>query len=116
MLEKKLFALLILLFVWVGCNSSPTVPVPPPEMIVVYAPSADGYALVFGKPGTAVVGDTVVVFNNNIGRGVVALVEEDGSFETEVEASGGDRLSIQIIRDDLISEDETVVIVPDGTT
>lgn len=114
MLEKKHFLLFALLLCWMSCNSSPTVPVPPPEMIVVNAPSEDGYAVVFGKPGAAIVGDSILVFNKNISRGVVTPVEEDGSFEVEIEASAGDRLSIQTIRNDLISENETVVVVPGG--
>ena len=116
MRAKIALASLFVLLVSIGCNSSPTVPVPPPEMIIVYAPSDEGIATVLGKPGSAVVGDSVLVFNKNLGLGVVSLAEDDGSFEAEIEASPGHRLSIQLIRGDMISEDETIVVVPDPNT
>lgn len=113
---KIALASFFVFLVSIGCNSSPTVPVPPPEMIIVHAPSDEGMATVLGMPGSAIVGDSVMVFNKNLGLGVVSLAEDDGSFEAEIEASSGHRLSIQLIRDDMISENETIVVVPDPDT
>ena len=86
-----------------SCASSPTVPVPPPEMWGVDAPDAEGYARVIGKPGAAEAGDEVLVFNEDLDVGAIGVAEEDGSFEVWVEADPGDTILLQIKRDDILS-------------
>ncbi len=109
-LSITFMALLIISII--ACNSSPTVPVPPPESIVVYPPNEEGFAMVEGKPAAVDIGDLVLVFNQNMGAGVVTGAEDDGSFSTRIEAEIGDTITVQVIRDDEVSEDETLKTVP----
>ncbi len=102
---------LIVVFTLVGCNSSPTVPIPPPELIIVEAPNEEGFSQVTGEPGAAEEDDVVLVFNKNLGEGVMTMAKEDGSFEVEIEAEIGDKISVQIKRDDAVSDDEVVIEV-----
>ncbi|MCP4678840.1 MAG: hypothetical protein GY854_25805 [Deltaproteobacteria bacterium] len=99
---------LVAIFTLVGCNSSPTVPLPPPELVHVDPPDEDGFSLIKGEPGAAEEDDVILVFNKTLGEGVMTVAEKDGSFEVEIEAEIGDKISLQIKRDDTVSDDELV--------
>ena len=99
---------LIFVFALVGCNTSPTVPIPPPEAIIVEPPNEEGFSQVKGEPGAAKEDDVVLVFNMDLGKGVMTVAEDDGSFEVEIEAEIGDKISVQIKRDDTVSDNEVV--------
>ena len=99
-----LITALFLLF-WSGCNSSPTVPVPPPTAIQTTIPDADGYVTVSGAPTPAYgLDDVALVFNDNSGDGVMTDVKANGSFQTRIMAQYNDLLIIQIKRHNKISE------------
>lgn len=94
-----------------GCATTPTVPVPPPELTQVSSPDPDGRTVVRGPAGTAEQDDIVLVFNYDSGLGVMLRVEnEDGSFEVEVTAAVGDELLVQIKRDNRLSLEEGRIV------
>jgi hypothetical protein len=96
-----------LLAIATGCNSTPTVPVPPPEFCGITAPDEDA--------GTAVVsceaGETdrniALVFNDDLHRGVMQETNDAGAFSVEVEANAGDTILIQMKYDDRLSAEIT---------
>jgi len=88
-----------------SCDNTPTVPVPPPEMVTVMPPES-GIATVIGDPQAASEDDVVLVFNEDQGIGVMTTALKDGSFVTEIEADVGDLLIIQIKRDNILSREE----------
>ncbi len=96
-----------------GCNSTPTVPVPPPEMnaITVTSPDINGVVTVNGDPGAAYNGDIIMIFNEDSGAGVMVEAMADGSFEASLEAQIAHQLLVQIKRDNLLSG-EQVLDVP----
>jgi len=100
-----------------GCDNTPTVPVPPPEMeaIVVGPPDGgdEGNVTVTGASGASGAGDVVMVFDVDLGAGVMVEAEEDGSFEVIIWARVGDELVIQIKRGGGLSDEQTT-IVPSG--
>ena len=98
------------LLIVIGCNNTPTVPIPPPEMTIVSSPGEDGYALVNGVPGSAQEGDVILVFNIDLQSGVICLAEADGSFQVEIEAEAGHILFVQIKRDNDLSDEEEFVV------
>ncbi|MBN2530276.1 MAG: hypothetical protein JXR76_28050 [Deltaproteobacteria bacterium] len=104
---------LIILF-WlasVGCNSSPTVPVPPPQAVQTTIPDTDGFVTVSGSPDDRYgLDDIALVFNDNSGDGVMTDVENDGSFETRIRAQYHDLLLIQIKRMDKLSQSVSVTV------
>ncbi len=93
-----------------GCNSSPTVPIPPPTMISVSAPDELGYVTVVGQIGAAEWGDVVLVFNDNTGEGAMKDAASDGSFEVVIAAQSNHLLVIQIKREDRFSEEAEVTV------
>jgi hypothetical protein len=102
----------IVIFLLVACNSSPTVPLPPPEVINVTAPDEYGFVWVMGESEYGV-DDIALVFNEDSEEGSMSPVLSDGSFEIEIEAEVGDTLVIQIMHDGVLSE-EAVETVPSG--
>lgn len=111
---KILIGTLLILAV-LACNSSPTVPLPPPEMIVIEPPNDTGYTLVRGEPEAAEDGDMVYIFNEDLLKGVITMAEEDGSFEALIEAQAGDELTIRLERDgELLSGEVTLFVPNDG--
>ncbi|MBN2716385.1 MAG: hypothetical protein JXX14_11060 [Deltaproteobacteria bacterium] len=98
----------IILVLWgAGCNSSPTVPVPPPQatLIQTSVPDPDGFVTVSGAPDPRFgIDDVALVFNDNRGIGVMTDVQQNGAFETRITAQLNDLLIIQIKRDNKISE------------
>jgi hypothetical protein len=86
----------------IGCNSTPTVPVPPPEVCSATAPDVDGFSQVECKKGLTV-RNIALVFNDYQGQGVMKETNEDGSFLTELPAESGDLIYIQIMYDERLS-------------
>jgi hypothetical protein len=98
-----------------SCDNTPTVPVPPPEVLLVSAP-VGGYSQVLIDPGEAEQGDIVLVFNENSGFGVMERIEsQDGSLAVDVEAEAQDRLVIQIKHDNELSIEEAHTVPPMDT-
>jgi hypothetical protein len=108
LLAAALFALSLLL----GCNDSPTVPIPPPEAWYILTPNEDGYAVVVGLPGAADEGDAAVVHNKNSDEYAMDAVEGDGSFEVAIPAEVGDIVVLQIMRGNNVSEESDEKEVP----
>ena len=92
-----------------ACNDAPTVPIPPPEICVVSPPDADGFCTV-GCEGGNTERNVALVYNDNWGAGVMQETEEDGSFETQIEATAGDVLLIQIKYDRRLSAEEAMTV------
>ena len=93
---RRVWFLTVLFFVIVmaGCDNTPTVPIPPPEMVVVSAP-ADGYTEVVGEPGSVEDDALVIILNEAISEGVISEAETDGSFYAVVKAQPKDTLSVR---------------------
>ena len=87
-----------------GCNDAPTVPIPPPEICVISPPDADGICTV-GCEGGNTARNVALVYNASWGAGVMQETEEDGSFETQIEADPADELLIQIKYDRRLSNE-----------
>jgi len=92
-----------------GCDNTPTVPVPPPEQCAVDPPDGDGRCAVRCEGGYTA-RDVALVYNDNWGAGVMQETEEDGSFETQIEATAGDVLLIQIKYDRRLSAEEAMTV------
>ncbi len=103
-----LAATALALLVLAGCDSTPTVPVPPPEVsaISMTPPDAAGNVTVTGAPNAAGPGDVVLIFNQDLGSGVMEEAGLDGSFTAVLKAEVGDQLFIQIKRDNELSNEE----------
>lgn len=108
-LPLLLLATSILLVVLAGCNDAPTVPIPPPEICVVSPPDVDGFCTV-GCEGGNTERNVALVYNDSWGMGVMQETEEDGSFETQIEADPGDVLLIQIKYDRRLSAEEAMTV------
>jgi hypothetical protein len=107
------FLWILLALSLIECNSSPTVPIPPPEatMIIASSPDVNGIVTVTGAPATAEYGDIILVFNDNTGDGAMKEARTDGSFEVKIRAQVTHILVIQIKRGETLS-DETEITVP----
>ncbi len=105
-----LIVTLLFLFAVFGCNSTPTVPVPPPEFCDVSPPDVDGICTVGCEEGQTA-RNIALVYNNNWGAGVMQETEENGSFEVEVDCTVADTLIIQIKYDRKVSA-EVALTVP----
>jgi hypothetical protein len=92
-----------------ACNDAPTVPIPPPEICVISPPDADGMCTV-GCEGGNTARNVALVYNDSWGMGVMQETEEDGSFETLIEAEVGDVLLIQIKQDRQLSAEEAMAV------
>ncbi len=101
---------LLFLFAISGCNSTPTVPVPPPEFCDVSPPDADGLCTVGCEEGQTA-RNIALVYNDSWGAGVMQETEEDGSFEAEVDCAVADTMIIQIKYDRKLSA-EVAITVP----
>jgi hypothetical protein len=102
--------LLALLVVATGCNSTPTVPVPPPEFCGISPPDAYGIAVVSCEAGQTA-RNIALVYDETWGQGVMQETNDDGSFSTEIEATVGDTIIVQIKYDDRLSS-ELYMTVP----
>ena len=93
-----------------GCNSTPTVPVPPPEFCGVTTPDAFGIAVVTCDAGQTA-RNIALVYDEDWGQGVMQETNPDGSFSTEIEATIDDTIIVQIKYDDRLSA-EVYMTVP----
>lgn len=67
-----------------GCQS-PTLPLPPPSE-PAYATTPDGkQAEIQAGPGSAIPGALVMIFNNDVGTGVIVTAGARGEFEARIE-------------------------------
>ena len=92
-----------------ACDSTPTVPVPPPEFCEAAAP-VDGLSTVSCASNNTD-RDVALVYNEDLGEGVMQVTEPDGSFEVEVEAVTGHMLIVQLKQDNHLSA-EVYLTVP----
>jgi hypothetical protein len=93
-----------------ACDSTPTVPVPPPEFCEAGTP-VDGLCTVSCE-SSSTLKDIALVYNERLGEGVMRATEEDGSFEVQVPAQANDEIIVQMKQDDKLSAEE-FLIVPD---
>ncbi len=105
-----LVATLLFLFAVSGCNSTPTVPVPPPEFCAVSPPNTEGFCTVGCDEGQTA-RNIALVYNDSWGAGVMQETEENGSFEVEVDCTVADTMIIQIKYDRKLSA-EVALTVP----
>lgn len=112
--QHALFAMfaVLLLSALAGCNSTPTVPIPPPDMreVTTTSPDADGFVTVLGGQSAAEPESMVLLFNEDLQSGVIETAEEDGSFEAMVEADIGNTLVLQLKVDDALSYERYITI------
>lgn len=76
------WVLAIALAVFSGCNTAPTLPLPPP-VVDVGAPNLQGLVRVSGE---VVPRAFVYVFNQRLELGVITRADDEGLFEVEVRA------------------------------
>lgn len=104
----KVFAIGFLLWsISAGCDSSPTVPVPPPQatLIKTTTPDVNGFVTVTGAPDPRFgIQDVALVFNDDTGVGAMTDVEDNGGFETRIQAQINHLLVIQILRGGRVSQ------------
>jgi len=84
--------------------------VPPetdPDLITVVIPE-NGYSKIIGQAGSVEPGATVIIINDETGETVTVSGSTDGSFDTQIKASIGDKIIIKIID----SSDNEIVIDP----
>jgi hypothetical protein len=68
-------------------------------------PDIDGNVVVHCDSSSAVAGDVALVFNDNVGLGVMERLDVDGvgSFDISVAAEVGDLIVVELKRDDRLS-------------
>jgi hypothetical protein len=105
----------VVVALFLGCNSSPTVPVPPPNATLIQTsiPDDSGFVTVVGEPDARFgLDDVALVFNDNSGGGVMTDVKQNGAFETRIMAQVNDLLIIQIKRDSQLSNPVEKTVAP----
>ena len=93
-----------------ACDSTPTVPVPPPEICEASVPTAEDLCTVTCE-SSSTLKDVALVYNDSIGEGVMRATADDGSFSVDVTAQSGDDIIVQMKQDDRLSA-EVWLIVP----
>lgn len=73
-----------------GCNSTPTLPLPPP-VVDVGSPNEQGLVTVRGEVLPLAY---VSVFNERTESGLIVRADGEGDFEVELEAEVGDLISV----------------------
>jgi hypothetical protein len=106
------FVLLAWLLVLPGCNNTPTVPVPPPDMreVTTTSPDADGFATIQGETGAAEPDSVVLLFNEDIESGVMETAGSDGSFQAVIEADVGHTLVLQLKVENALSYERYITV------
>ncbi len=89
--QTIVISLLVALSMVVGCSSTPTVPLPPPNALSS-APGMDGLVSIRGNG--ALPGAVVIAYNENTGAGVLATASDAGEFTLELAASVGDSILV----------------------
>ncbi len=83
-----------------GCNTTPTLPLPPP-VVAVGSPNTQGLITVSGQVLPLAY---VSVFNERTESGVIMRADRKGDFEVEIEAEVGDLISVWSEIDGELSE------------
>lgn len=91
----------------VSCNNTPTLPLPPP--VAQATLDEQGFALVVGEVHAHAY---VSVLNERTERGVITRADEDGHFETKLEAEVGDLLTVWQEVGGEISESKYATVLP----
>ena len=73
-----------------SCNTTPTLPLPPP-IASASSPDSQGFALISGQANSFAY---VSVLNERTDEGVITRADQDGAFETRIQAQVGDLLTI----------------------
>lgn len=94
----------------VGCNNTPTVPLPPPEVVSSTSPDGDGFVTVVGGVDDADPESIVLLYNEETESGVMEAAEENGTFEVRVAAEPGDTLVLQYKIANALSYEETIIV------
>jgi len=84
-------ALLLSVLAFQACNTTPTLPLPPPVVSSISTPDANGLVSV---RGTALQRAYVSVLNDNSNEGVITRADDAGAFSAEIAAQAGDRLEL----------------------
>lgn len=96
-------------FLVAACDSTPTVPVPPPEFCEAAVPVGGLCTVSCASNNTEI--DVALVYNDTLGEGVMQETEDDGSFVVQVAAEEGDKLIVQLKQDNNLSA-EVYLTVP----
>jgi hypothetical protein len=83
-----------------GCNSAPTLPLPPPVVMIEPA-NMQGLVLLVGDAPRR---SYVSAFNPRTEAGVITRADALGKFTLEIEAAEGDLLTLWVERDGEIGE------------
>ena len=96
----------------VGCNNTPTVPLPPPDVTVISSsePDTEGVVVVTGNDDAAEPESIVLLYNDTSKSGVMEPAGKSGSFEAAVSARTGDVLVLRYMIDDEISYKEIITV------
>ena len=93
-----------------SCNVTPTLPLPPP-VVSVSGPSQQGLVLVEGK---VLPRAFVSVFNERTEAGVITRADLEGLYQAELEAAGGDLLTVwQEVSGEVGERKQVVVFDPE---
>ncbi|MCC7542516.1 MAG: hypothetical protein IT379_40240 [Deltaproteobacteria bacterium] len=76
-----------------ACNG-PTLPLPPPATPMLIVDAASGTVTLRGGPGNVAPRALVIVYNEDLERGVVVMATEQGEWEATVEAVVGHSLTV----------------------
>ncbi|HEX6240117.1 MAG TPA: hypothetical protein VFZ61_04465 [Polyangiales bacterium] len=102
-----LFLTLLVSGVLIGaCNTTPTLPLPPPTASVS-VPDEQGFALVEGE---AQEDAYVSVLNETSREGVIVSADEDGRYSAQIKAESDDRLIIWQTIDGETGQQKRVVV------
>lgn len=100
------FGLFLTLLMTGACNTTPTLPLPPPTASVS-SPDEQGFALVEGE---AQADAYVSVLNETSREGLIVLAGEDGVYSAKIKAESDDRLIIWQTIDGETGEQKRVVV------
>jgi hypothetical protein len=100
------FGLFLSLVVASGCNTTPTLPLPPPTASVS-VPDEQGFALVEGE---AQEDAYVSVLNETSREGLIIPADEEGRYSVKIKAESDDRLIIWQTIDGETGQQKRVVV------
>ena len=78
-----------------GCDESPVGPMSPPDVTEITAPDSEGYVTIRGVVEPLYEEEQLLVFNDNIGEGVMERLSGQGEFEVQIRADVGDVVVVQ---------------------
>ncbi len=102
----------VILLAFLGCNNTPTVPLPPPDVTVISSsePDENGVVIVTGDEEAAEPESIVLLYNDTTKAGVMEPANAAGAFEAAVPAEAGDVLVLRYMIDDEISYKNIITI------